>query len=299
MLSLRQLEAFVWAVRLKTLSRAAQRLNIAQPTISKRVQELEAECGFAVFTKRGRSVELTPRGQALYRLGEEILGLVRRVEDIRELEETPRRQVGIGVTELTARTWLPRLINHLAERYPSIDPHVSVDHGVTLLKKLRTGELDLIVRPTFPPDSELIDLPLSDVAFSLMGAPRLCEPERIYEGSDLSRLPFLTHGPHTGSVDSLRSWMRDIGANPQSVIEVDSMAAQVGMAIACMGVTLLPREVFRPLLDAAQLVELNTAVAVPAVQYRIAYRRHEQGALVERLAQVFHEACDFTQGYQS
>lgn len=280
------------------MSRASRRLNIAQPTISKRIQELESECRFDVFHKIGRSVELTPRGEALYRLTEQVFSLLERVEETRGMDDSPRRKVGIGVTELTAYTWLPRLVNLLADRYPTVDPHVSVEHSATLLRRLQNGELDLVVCPAFASDTSLTDLSLTKLAFSLMGSPRLCNADQVYRGPDLSRLPFLTHGARSGSVDILRNWMRDIGAEPQQVIEVDSVAAQVGMAIASMGVTLLPREMFRFLCESGQLIELKTALEVPAVHYRVAYRRHEQGSLIERLAHAVRDACDFSKSNQ-
>jgi len=286
----------LWAVRLKTLSRASRRLHIAQPTISKRIQELDSECGFAVFRKMGRSVDLTPRGEALYQLTEQIFALLDQVEEIRGMEDSPRRKVGIGVTELTAYTWLPRLVNLLAERYPTIDPHVSVEHSVTLLKKLQAGELDLVVCPTSASDASLTDLPVAKVAFSLLGSPRLCNADQTYDGAELSRIPFLTHG-HGGS-EVLQHWIRDLGAEPQQVIEVDSVAAQVGMAIASMGVTLLPRDMFRFLVTSGSLVEVKTRVAAPAVHYRVAYRRHERGSLIDRVAQITREACDFSRSNQ-
>jgi len=298
MLSFRQLEAFLWAVRLRTLSRAAKRLNIAQPTMSKRIQELEVECGFAVFQKAGRSVDLTPRGDALYKLAEQVFALLQQVEQIRAQEESPRRKIGVGVTELTAYTWLPRLVTLLTERFPQVDPHVAVDHGVVLRGKLQAGELDLIVCPAFAPDPGLCDLTLQELEFSLVGSPRLCDPDQLYDGAALSRLPFLTHGARTGAVEALRNWMRDIGATPQNIIEVDSVAAQVGMAVGSMGVTLLPSKLFAPLIQAGQLMEFKTALAVPTVQYRAAYRRHERGSLIEQIASSVPEVCDFTRTNQ-
>jgi DNA-binding transcriptional LysR family regulator len=299
MLSFRQLEAFTWTVRLKTLSRAAQRLNLAQPTVSKRVQELEAECGFPIFEKKGRSVDLTPRGHTLYLLAEQILALIQQVDEMRGVEDPPRRLVRIGVTELIAQTWLPKLVNLLAERFPWSVPRVSVEQGTALLSKLRSGELDLIVRTSFPPDAGIVDLAVSDVAISLMGSPRICDPGCVYDGAALSRLPFLIHVPSSGSVDALSTWMRDVGAKPEHMTEVDSLAAQVGMAVSSMGVALLPRELFRSLLKSGQLIELKTAVDIPPVQYRVAYRRHEQGSLIDRLARSVPQASDFTNGNQS
>ena len=158
MLSIRQLEAFVWTVRLKTLSRAAAKLNMAQPTISKRIQELELACGFEVFDKVGRSVAVTPQGTLLYELAEKILSLVSQVEDIRDQPPESPRTIALGVTELAAYTWLPRLVNLLAERFPLVTSHVVIEQSASLLTKLRTGELDLIVTPSFVPERDFIDI---------------------------------------------------------------------------------------------------------------------------------------------
>jgi DNA-binding transcriptional LysR family regulator len=294
MLSFRQLEAFMWAVRLRTLSRAAIRLNLAQPTMSKRIQELEAECGFEVFKKAGRSVELTPRGDRLYKMAEQVFLLLDQVAEIRSLEESPRRKVSVGVTELTAYTWLPTLVRVLTEQFPLVDPHVAVDHGVHLRNKLQSGELDIIVCPAFPLDQGLFVLPLQELEFSLVGSPRLCGADHFYDGAALSRLPFLTHGAQSGAVSTLRNWMRDIGASPEHIIEVDSVAAQVGMAIGSMGVTLLPRKMFGHLIESGQLLELTATLPVPTVEYRIAYRRHERGSLIEQIASCIPSVCDFT-----
>lgn len=294
MLSVRQVMALVWAVRLGTLSRAAHRLNIAQPTISKRLQELELECGFEVFRKSGRSVELTDRGQELYQLAEQILSLIDRVGEIRSGDAMAKRRVDVGVTELTAHTWLPRLLAHVEETHARLEVHVLVEHGSSLLRRLQRGELDIVISPAVPSSIELMQRHVTDVDFALMASPRICDADTIYDGERLSRLPFITHSLFSNTHGALDRWMSDVGAKPERVLEVDSIAAQVGMAIAGLGATLLPRRLFRGLLTSGKLVEVLAVEPSPMLAYGVAYRRHDEDALIGRLAREIAPLCDFT-----
>lgn len=299
MVSIRQLEAFVWAVRLKTLSRAATKLNMAQPTISKRIQELELACGFDVFDKIGRSVAITPQGALLYEIAEKILALVGQVHEIRDKAPVSPRTITIGVTELVAYTWLPKLVNLLAERYPMVTAHVDIEQSASLLTKLRLGELDLIVTPSFTPEPEFVDIRGSDVSLELMGSPHLCRSHRVYSGPELSQFALVAHGSQTGSIKMLGSWMRDLEWTPKTTIELDSLSAQVGVAIAGMGLTVMPRDCFQFLIASGDLIELKTTTPPPTVRYRIVYPRHEEGGVVARIAHSMQGVVDFSRSYQT
>lgn len=298
MISTRQLEAFVWAVRLKTLSRAAGRLNMAQPTISKRIQELEYACGFDVFAKQGRSIALTEEGKELYEIAEQIVALLQQVSEIRGHAPERLRNVGIGVTEMVAYTWLPKMVRSIAERHPLVEPHITIEQSASLLTKIRSGELDLIVTPAFSPEAELTDLTAAEVHVSLMASPQLCEPGRVYSGEALSELALISHGSQTGSIHNFKSWMGDIGWFPKSTIEMDSIAAQVGLAVAGMGLPILPSQCFQFLVDSGRLIEVRTATPPPTLRYRIVYRQHEKGGEVERVAESIKQSVDFKRQFQ-
>ncbi len=299
MLSTRQLEAFVWTVRLKTLSRAAARLNMAQPTISKRIQELEISCGFDVFAKQGRSVTLTANGEALYEIAEQILQLLQQADDIKGRPTIRRRRVAIGVTELVAYTWLPRLVNMIRDRHPMAVPKVVVEQSASLLAKVRSGELDLIVTPSYTSEPQLFEVQAGEVSLALMGGPHVFARDRLYSGAELSRVPFISHGAQTGSVPGLTSWMRSFDWVPEEVIEIDSIAAQLGFATAGMGVALMPRECFQSLIDKGRLIDVKTANKPPDVHYRAVFRKHDRGGLLEDIAQTVRDAADFTSVYEA
>ncbi|HSR72516.1 MAG TPA: LysR family transcriptional regulator, partial [Kiloniellales bacterium] len=79
-LTLAQLETFCWIVRLGTFQAAARRQNLAQPTVSLRIRELEAALGTSLLRRRGRRVQPTAEGSALHQDAERILALAEGLE---------------------------------------------------------------------------------------------------------------------------------------------------------------------------------------------------------------------------
>ena len=104
MITLKQLEAFVWITRLQTFERAAAKLCTTQSAISKRMQELERACGFELFDRAQRGARLTLKGEELLGLANSILGQCSKIEDIRRDKNQIERVVRLGATELTAMT---------------------------------------------------------------------------------------------------------------------------------------------------------------------------------------------------
>lgn len=118
MWQLRQLEAFEQAMAAGSLTRAAEKLNVSQPAISKLISTLEEKCGFAVFIRRGNRLQPTPEGELLYR---EIQQIFARSHDIeRKVTEIRNRQVGtlrIAAFPAMATRVLPGIIaSYCAEK---------------------------------------------------------------------------------------------------------------------------------------------------------------------------------------
>lgn len=122
MITFKQLEAIYWIVELGSFESAAMKLNMSQSAISKRIQELEDAFDMPIFDRSKRSARLTEKGTELFEQATEILRqrdyLLERISS----REVLVRRFRIGVTELTAMTWLPALVEgiHSAtrRRYP-------------------------------------------------------------------------------------------------------------------------------------------------------------------------------------
>ncbi|MCK8463169.1 LysR family transcriptional regulator [Aliiroseovarius sp. S1339] len=292
MITIRQVEALVWSVRLGTLSRAAQRLNAAQPTISKRLQELETGCGFEIFEKRGRKLFLTEKGKTLNVLAEKIFALTSQVEDLKNDETPVERSISIGVTEFAAHTWVVDLVEQIRSELPHIVPQISIEHCGILRDKLVRGDLDLVVCPSYTHDANISSQLAQEIKFVMVGSPRYFSSDQKYLGHDLAKHSFLTHGP-IGAIGAVDTWIADIGWRPNEVVQVDSLVAQIEMARAGMGLAILPEPSVSTLIKSGQLTEIDIERNICSVLYRIYGRKNELSSSLEDIVDIIRDICNF------
>ena len=292
MITIRQVEALVWTVRLGTLSRAAQRLNAAQPTISKRLQELETACGFEIFEKRGRKLYLTEKGKNLNVLAEKIFALASQVEDLKNDETPVERRISIGVTEFAAHTWVVDLVEQIRSELPHIIPQISIEHCGILRDKLVRGDLDLIVCPSYTHDADISSQQAQEIKFAMVGSPRYFSSDQMYQGQDLAKYSFLTHGS-IGTIGAVDTWIADIGWSPHEVVQVDSLVAQIEMARAGMGLAVLPKASVSTLIASGQLAEIKFEENICNVLYRIYGRKSELSSSLRDIVDIIKDICNF------
>ncbi len=124
--------------------RAALRLGVAQPALSRAIRDLEVRLGLQLFTRNNRVVSLTPAGQTLAREWAPVMERIERGERrAKAAEEGEHGVVSIAYTDLAISGVLPRLIQLFSARYPNV--RINTRHAVTWrqFEALARGSLDL------------------------------------------------------------------------------------------------------------------------------------------------------------
>jgi DNA-binding transcriptional LysR family regulator len=298
MLTLKQLEALIWIVRLGTFERAADRLNTTQSAISKRIQELEALAASPLLDRSRRGTGLTLRGEALLPLAERMLGLRDEISAVLGLP-TPLPPLRLGVTELSAMTWLPAFVAALQEAEPDcrLEPEVG-GTGQDLLTRLRARQLDLVVAPEEfeGADPRLEHRPLAGVRFDWMASPSLDLPDRVLDPQDLESLTLLCQDERHGTGRWILDWRRRCGFAPRRTVPSNNLSALAGLAVSGLGITYLPHGCFPDLEARGLLRRLETTFPPPEVPYALSYRRGDDitPALHETAVALIDRCCDFT-----
>lgn len=140
----RQIETFVTIARLGSFRAAAEHLNSTQSTISVRMLELEQALGVVLFDRAARGASLTPKGRELIDKAEKVLALVGEMR-LGAVGEEVSGVVRLGVTEVVAVTWLPRMVSNLRESFPKLTLEIEVALTTRLLAKLTSGEVDAAI----------------------------------------------------------------------------------------------------------------------------------------------------------
>ncbi|QEH36694.1 HTH-type transcriptional regulator CysB [Aquisphaera giovannonii] len=144
---LRKLRSFCYAAQSGSISRAAEQAGLSQPSVSLQIQSLEVEFHARLFQRRGPKIELTPEGQALYRLArplvESLDSLPATFHANRHGLEAGRLTIAAG--ESTILYILPGAIKDYAAAHPGIELKLLNVSGRDGLKLLRNDSADLAV----------------------------------------------------------------------------------------------------------------------------------------------------------
>jgi DNA-binding transcriptional LysR family regulator len=159
---LQQLRGFYHAVRLKSISRAAEKMLLSQPSVSLQIKALEREFGVNLFERRGPQITLTYDGQRLFELAaplvEAIDGLETSFSVLRESVE--RGTVNIAAGGSTLQYLLPPFVEKFTREYPLVDIRLHNLTGKVGLTLLRAGEVDFAVGPMLETPADIAFHPL-------------------------------------------------------------------------------------------------------------------------------------------
>lgn len=138
----RQLRYFAAVAREGSISRAAARLGIAQPAVSRRIADLEAEAGVPLLLRHGRGVQMTEAGTDLLARAESIIAELTEAErELAARRSAPGGMVAIGMTHAMAATLGPRLVRAFRARHPDVLVRVMEGFGVYLREQLARGAI--------------------------------------------------------------------------------------------------------------------------------------------------------------
>ena len=143
-IDLRHLRYFAAVAELGSISRAAKRLHVSQPPLSRQIRDLEAEIGVALFRRDARQLTLTPPGELFLREARTIL---QRFDDAviltREAARSGGGRIRIGHSSASSIEALPRILRGFQDLHPETKVELSRLNTSELIRSLRRGELDI------------------------------------------------------------------------------------------------------------------------------------------------------------
>lgn len=191
---LQQLRGFCYAARSQSISKAAEKMFLSQPSVSLQIKALERELGTQLFTRRGPRIELTHDGQRLLELArpmvEAIDGLEERFAVLRESAE--RGTVNIAAGGSTIQYLLPPFVEKYTREYPQVDVRLHNVTGKAGLLLLRDGEVDFAVGPMLDTPPDITFHPL--VTYEPMLITRLDHPlakKKRISLKDIAKFPLI------------------------------------------------------------------------------------------------------------
>ncbi|MBN1007740.1 LysR family transcriptional regulator [Amphritea pacifica] len=209
----KQLVYFLKTAELSSIAAAARELDIAQPSISLQLENLEHELGTSLFDRDYRGVRLTETGQLFRVHAESILRQVDQAKlDIRQTEEEPAGRLALGMTQPIGNVVSVPLLTLVEQRYPKIELDLFAGLSYNLSSQLLSGEIDLAISSPDGSDMKQLtrEILLREKLYLAMGAnPRNSSHEALRNRSQIAFAELAEHEVIvTGRQDSLGYLLR-------------------------------------------------------------------------------------------
>ena len=245
---LRHVRAFLVLARAGSFTRAAAELNMAQPTLTVQIQQLESAVGVKLFDRNKRHVALTQAGRDLLVPLERILLDVEAIAaNTEELLAHRRGLVTVAALPSVAAGLLPRAIKKLAEEYPGITVRVHDGVAVTVAAMVKSGQVDFGISSQTYGDRELTSQVLMmDRLCAVVARTHPLAKKRSMSLHELSKHPLILMVK-----DSSSRQIVDLAFNREGLVsnvayETTYGTSVAGMAQAGLGIGILPESMAAP-----------------------------------------------------
>ena len=264
-----QLRTLVHVAELGSLSKAADRLHIAQPALSRQVRMLEAELGIQLFNRHGRGMVLTENGHEVLRHARRVFA---ELDEIRMTSSNPdaplRGHVSIGMPPTVSDILAVPLVAAFGERHPDATLRVVSAYSGFLLDWLHRGQVDVAVLYDPRSAKSLRSDPLLEETLHLISSAKGASlKDEKAEFSSLQDQRLLLPSPGHGLRDILERYADEKELRLNVKVEADSFSTLRNLVVEGHGTTILPLAAIHNELSTGRLV--STALINPTPKRKL------------------------------
>jgi LysR family hydrogen peroxide-inducible transcriptional activator len=243
-MELHQLRYFCAIVETGSFSRAAQRTNVSQPSLSQQILKLEDELGTRLFDRLGRSVRLTEVGQVFLPRARAVLHELEAARsDVVERKASVSGSICIGVIPTIAPYFLPPILASFSRKCPQARVTVSEEITPLLLERLRAGSMDvaIVAVPLGVRGNEFQSFPLMvEKLYAVLPKRHALAKRRAISLGELQNEPFLLLRDGHCFRETAVAACKRARMNPQVVFESGQFSSILGMVSKGLGVSIVP-----------------------------------------------------------
>ncbi|MBC2770734.1 LysR family transcriptional regulator [Pusillimonas sp. 7-48] len=260
-MEMRQIRYFQCVAQELSFTKAALRLHIAQPPLSRQIRQLEEELGVQLFERLGRSIRLTDAGKFFF---DKTMQLSARLNDVvtatRRIAESGKKWFGIGFVPSIMYGFGPTLFRKMRALGLQAEIGLSEMTTVEQLKALRAGQIDIGFGRITLDDPHIAGLTLlqEPLVLAVPAQHPLAARHQVLLG-DIVALSYVLYPakPRPSYADHVIGLFEQRGHRLSVVFEANEMQTAIGLVAAGLGVTLVPSAVTRMQRDDVVFIPLN------------------------------------------
>ena len=295
-MELRHLRYFVAVARERNFTRAAEQLHIAQPPLSRSIQQLEDELGLALIERGSRPIRLTDAGRLCF---EQAMQVLERADEMKafagRLHDARRTRFAMGFVPSTLYGKLPEVIRSYRVARPTVELTLLEMTSLEQIAALKEGRID-VGFGRIPLDDPLLNRLLLRNEKLIAAVPSrhsALGKKRALRLDDLAGEPLIVYpkAPRPSYADQVLALFRDRGLKPPSVLEVRELQTALGLVAAEAGVCLVPASIETLRRDNVvyQPLEQETAVSPIIMSSRKGDRSPEIALVLRLICQIYRK----------
>lgn len=290
-MELRQLQYALQIAKEMNFSRAAEKLHIAQPSLSQQLSKLEKEIGVLLFQRNTNSVELTYAGSAFMEQAQKIVDHVEQLKrEMGDISQMRKGKLIVGSLPITGSHILPLVLPVFQSRYPEIEIVLVEETSANLEALTSSGQTDICLLSLPIDHSALIYQILIEEEICLAVPPQHHlaslnnEDNSPIHMSMLKDEPFILLKKGQGFRQITIDLCKGAGFEPRIVFESSNIETVQSLVAAGMGIALVPRMVTRDRGISSAPTYFSLAEPRPTRTLVIAYRK---GRYLSKAAEAF------------
>ncbi|MEZ7942414.1 MAG: LysR family transcriptional regulator [Halioglobus sp.] len=285
------LRAFLLVAESGSFSKAAKRLHLTQPAVSKRIAQLEAQLNVSLFDRIGRRISTTEAGEALLPHARAVhLELQAAQQSVRDLAGEVRGRLRLATSHHIGLHRLPPLLSFFSKAFPAVQLDIDFMDSEQAYELTLQGEVELAV-VTLAPSSivNIVTRPiwLDPLDFMVQEGTQLTRKKALGL-KELSQHPAILPGLNTYTGQIVKSLFEQRSLPIQIAITTNYLETIRMMASVGLGWTVLPRSMRDPSLATLPIRDARIERTLGAI--------HHEGRSLSRAAQAFIEALESFEG---
>ena len=264
-MDLRQIRYFLAVAEERNITRAADKLHLSQPPLSRALMELEEELGCSLMIRGKRHISLTPEGLALKRRGEQLLALSDMTKaEIAEMKKGETGTLYLGHVDSNGPALAAEWIESFKTEYPGVTYNLWCGTVDDLTDRLRSGLLDLAITMT-PASSDLLDgiKVYSENWVAIIPASHtLGKSKKKSVTLDELADNDLIISSRRSREEEIRGWFKGTGKEPFFIVKTAHSSNAAKLVERNIGIALFPASVAKNIPAGSDVVIKNITPAI-------------------------------------
>lgn len=288
-MEIRQLKYFQAVAEELNFGRAANRLHISQPPLTRQIQQLEEELGAQLFIRTPKGVELTTAGALLLDDATNILALMQRAAERTQLaNEGHLGRIDVGIFGSAMLNTIPRLLLTFRNMYPNVVIALHNMHKAQQIEALREKRLTIGFNRIIPETTDMVvERVLTEPVILAVNRNHSFAYRREIELTDLADQPLIVFPKNLkpSFADDVIAMCHNEGFQPRIEQEVEDVVTAVALVSSGFGLSLVPESAANLKLPGVVYRPLKKT-PMPSIDLSCVYRKDDQSAILKAFLEI-------------